>query len=329
MGKRQGDGALQGSALVTSRGALLPRAEGPARTSPSAVARRASTAQRRRALAGGALLLLPLLITLGYFLLFPLAFLLLSGLRTPTGLGPDNYLAVLANPRYRAALLTSLQLSASVTIVSMVLSTLLAFFLARRDFRGKSLYLALFTFPLSFPGVVVGFMMIVLFGRTGAVPQVTQLLFGVRLGAVAYTLGGLFLAYLYFELPRITMTLMAAVAKIDTRLEDAARSLGAGPVQTARLVTLPAIRAPLVSASALAFATAMGAFGTAFALAERLTILPIVIYDEYVNFFRIEAASAMAVVLGLFTVVILFGFRRLAEERVDGPAPASAARVGA
>ena len=84
------------------------------------------------------------------------------------------------------------------------------------------------TFPLAFPGVVVGFMIILLAGRQGLIGEITQPLFGEKL-VFAYSIEGLFLGYLYFSIPRVILTIMAAVEKLDPALEEAARALGAGP----------------------------------------------------------------------------------------------------
>jgi putative spermidine/putrescine transport system permease protein len=265
------------------------------------------------------LLLLPLLTILTAMLLIPLAVLLLMGLRGADGAFTlTNYAAVLVNPRYRTGLLTSLSLAVSVSGATLVGSGALAFTLARDKLPGTAIIRAALTFPLSFPGIVVGFMTIILFGRTGVLPNVTEWLFGVRTLQIAYTLPGLFLAYLYFEIPRITLALAEALEQIDPRYEAAARSLGAKPVQVFALVLLPLLRNALVSSSALAFATAMGAFGTAYTLAQRITILPIQIYDAYTVSFEFELASAMAVVLGAITLGSLAGYRAITRESQKG-----------
>ena len=84
------------------------------------------------------------------------------------------------------------------------------------------------TFPLAFPGVVIGFMVIMLAGRQGLIGEVTQALTGEKL-VFAYSIAGLFMGYVYFSIPRIILTVMAAAEKLDPELEEAARSLGASP----------------------------------------------------------------------------------------------------
>jgi putative spermidine/putrescine transport system permease protein len=274
---------------------------------------------RRRSLpavSGGvlraALLLAPLLIVVLALLLIPLMVLAGMGLRGADGsFTLANYLAVLSNARYRAGLLTSLGLATAVSATTVAGSLSLAYTLVRDAVPGAALIRTLLTIPLSFPGIVVGFMIIILFGRTGVVPNITERLTGVRLGQIAYTLTGLFIAYLYFELPRITLALAEALEQIDPRYEAAARSLGAMPGQVLWLVLLPLLRSALISSTALAFATSMGAFGTAYTLAQRITILPIQIYDAYTVSFEFELASAMAVVLGAITLGCLAIYRQM------------------
>ena len=96
----------------------------------------------------------------------------------------------------------------------------------------------------------------------------------------AYSIYGLFLGYLYFSIPRVILTIMAAVQKLDVGLEEAARSLGASPWAVQRDVVLPALAPAFVASGAIAFATAMGAFGTAFTLATNIDVLPMLIYTS-------------------------------------------------
>ena len=119
------------------------------------------------------------------------------------------------------------------------------------------------TLPLAFPGVVIGFMVIILAGRQGLIGQISQSLTGEKI-VFAYSMAGLFMGYVYFSIPRTILTVMATAAKLDRRLEEAAFSLGATPFQVVRDVIIPGLKPALLAAGAICFATAMGAFGTAF-----------------------------------------------------------------
>src|SRR6266542_6356304 len=135
---------------------------------------------------------------------------------------------ILVEPRYRSTLINTVVLAAATTVTTLVIATIAGLFLQRNRFPGHSLLVAMLTFPLAFPGVVVGFLVILLAGRQGLIGDISFRLTGGKL-VFAYSLGGLFLGYLYFSIPRVILTIMAAVEKLDPRLEEAARSLGAGP----------------------------------------------------------------------------------------------------
>jgi putative spermidine/putrescine transport system permease protein len=160
------------------------------------------------------------------------------------------------------------------------------------------------TFPLAFPGVVVGFMIILLAGRQGLIGDITLPLIGEKL-VFAYSIEGLFLGYLYFSIPRVILTIMAAVEKLDPALEEAARALGARPWAIHRDVILPALGPAIVASGAIVFATAMGAFGTAFTLATNIDVLPMLIYTEFTLSANIAMAAALSVGLGLIAWAIL------------------------
>jgi putative spermidine/putrescine transport system permease protein len=163
---------------------------------------------------------------------------------------------------------------------------------------------SMLTFPLALPGVVVGFLVILMGGRLGLVGLATQALTGDKI-VFAYSIVGLFIGYLYFSIPRVVLTLIAACEKLDPALVEAARSLGAGPVAIQRDVVLPALGPALFAAGALCFATAMGAFGTAFTLATRVDVLPMVIYTEFTLATNAAMAAALSLALGLITWIAL------------------------
>ena len=139
-----------------------------------------------------------------------------------------TYRAMLTNSRYLSSLGATVVLSAAVTAATLVLSVIAGLLLARREFAFKRTLLALLTFPLAFPGVVVGFMVIMLAGRQGLIGALSLKLTGDR-WVFAYSMSGLFLGYLYFSIPRVIVTVMASATRLDASLEEAARSLGASP----------------------------------------------------------------------------------------------------
>jgi putative spermidine/putrescine transport system permease protein len=231
----------------------------------------------------------------------------------------DTYRAMLTNARYMTSLGATVLLSAAVTAATLVLSVISGLLLARREFPGKRTLLALLTFPLAFPGVVVGFMVIMLAGRQGLIGALSLKLTGDR-WVFAYSMSGLFLGYLYFSIPRVIVTVMASATKLDASLEEAARSLGASPWQIMRDIVLPALSPGLIAAGAVCFATAMGAFGTAFTLATDIDVLPMTIYTEFTLNANMVTAAGLSIVLGIVTWAVLAFARSVSGSAVAASA---------
>jgi putative spermidine/putrescine transport system permease protein len=251
------------------------------------------------------------------FWLLPMVRLVQVGASGPQGMGA--YWLVLTNENYFRSLVNTVGLSLIVTVATLVIACIAGLFLQRNDFPGRGLLVAVLTFPLAFPGVVVGFLIILLCGRQGILGDITQRLAGEKL-VLAYTLSGLFLGYLYFSIPRVILTVMAAAEKLDPALVEAARILGANSWQILRDVTLPALTPALISSGAICFATSVGAFGTAFTLATNITVLPMAIYGEFTNYANLSVAAALSIVLGLVTWAVLAGARSLAGATVAAAA---------
>ncbi|HVJ59661.1 MAG TPA: ABC transporter permease [Burkholderiaceae bacterium] len=258
-------------------------------------------------------LLAPAALVFIAFFLLPLANLFVIG--GSGALGWRAYAAVLTETRYLSSLVSTVVLAGATTVVTLVISGIAGVFLTRNRFTGREVLTALLTLPLAFPGVVIGFMVIMLAGRQGLIPDVTDALFGERV-VFAYSMAGLFVGYLYFSIPRTILTVMAAAEKLDPRIEEAARSLGAGPFRVVRDVIVPALTPALLAAGAICFATAMGAFGTAFTLATKINVLPMVIYTEFTLQANVAMAAALSFVLGAITWIALAAARTVAGNQV-------------
>lgn len=255
------------------------------------------------------ILLLPLGVFVLAFFLLPLVRVVAVAGEGPNGIA--EYLVILTNPRHFATLIATLTLSAGVTLATLAIGTVVALFLARNRFFGRPFLVSMLTLPLAFPGVVVGFMIILLAGRQGLLGGLTQSL-GLGKWVFAYSMAGLFAGYVYFSLPRVLVTLMAAAEKLDPALSEAARSLGAGRLEVLRDVILPGLAPALMACGAIAFATAMGAFGTAFTLATRIDVLAMTIYTEFTLAANFSSACALSLALGLITWGVLAATRNFA-----------------
>jgi putative spermidine/putrescine transport system permease protein len=147
-------------------------------------------------------------------------------------------------------------------------------------------------------------------GRLGLLGTFTNSLFGFK-AIFAYGAAGLFVGYLYFSIPRVVVTVMAACQKLRKDREEAARTLGAGPMRAMLDITLPALMPSFLSTGAICFATSMGAFGTAFTLGAGIDVLPVIIYTEFTLSANLAVASALSLILGSITWILLMGARAL------------------
>lgn len=248
--------------------------------------------------------------------IFSLAFLALPLVRLFLASGEGDagwaiYLEILHKPRYLNTLVLTVIVSLATTFAALAVSTTAGMFLSRNRFRGRGALLSVLTLPLAFPGVVIGFLIILLGGRQGLVNQLVP-----GNAVFAYSALGLFLGYLYFSIPRVLLTVMAAAEKLDPLIEEAARTLGAPPHRVVIDVILPGLMSSLIASGAIAFATAMGAFGTAFTLATDIDVIPMVIYTEFTLSANIAVASALSIVLGVVTWVLLLIARSLSGTTV-------------
>ena len=154
---------------------------------------------------------------------------------------------------------TALTLSARVATWCMLLGivpgVLLAWLLARRDFPGKSLLDALLHLPLVLPPVVPGYLLLLAFGRQGWAGQWLHETFGV---SIAFQWTGAVLASLVMSLPLLVQPIRLSLQLIDSRLEDAARTLGAGPWRVFFTITLPLALPGMLVGATLVFIPALG-----------------------------------------------------------------------
>jgi putative spermidine/putrescine transport system permease protein len=221
---------------------------------------------------------------------------------------------ITADPVYGETFWNSLWFGAVTTVASVTVGVAIAHGLEKYDLPREDLLVTLISFPISLPGIVAAFMMMVLFGRTGLLTNFFAVLSGVDpvdiqltgqpSGTVLAVLG-LFFGYLYSMIPRATFLLRGTYAEVNTDAEEAARSLGATPWQTFRYVTLPQIRPGIVAALILTFRTALAIFGTVLVL-KALSVVTFRFDQEIQVGFNLGVASALAAVFFAFTLLFTF-----------------------
>jgi putative spermidine/putrescine transport system permease protein len=231
-----------------------------------------------------------------------------------------------ADPVYGQVVWNSLWFGVLTTVASVAVGVGIAHGLEKYDLPREGLLVTLISFPISLPGIVAAFMMIVLFGKTGLLTNFLTFLSGADPNAVKLTgqpsgttlaILGLFLGYCYSMIPRATFILRGTYAEVNTDAEEAARALGATPWQTFRYVTLPQIRPGIVGALILTFRTALAIFGTVLVL-KALSVVTFRFNQEISVGFDLPMASALAAVFFVFTVLFTFAGLRFTSAEVAG-----------
>jgi molybdate transport system permease protein len=234
------------------------------------------------------------------FLVLPLAALL-------THLPPGTLLRQLSDPVVTDALVVSLETSAVAQALILLLGTPLAYLLATRRFRGRSLVLTLVELPIVLPPAVAGIGLIVAFGRVGLLGGTFQAL-GID---VSFNRAAVVLAVAFVSGPIYVRFASAAFEAIDPSLPAASRTLGAGPGRTFLRIVVPLARAGLAAGAALALARGLGEFGATIMFAGSLQnvtqTLPLAIYAEFDQ--NLDAAIAIAALFVVLTGAILLTLR--------------------
>lgn len=203
--------------------------------------------------------------------------------------GGEGFWDAVSSPQAMAALKLTLGTSLAVSLVNAVLGTITAWVLVRDDFRGKSLMNSIIDLPFALPTIVAGLTLVALYGPTSPL--------GID---VAYTRAAIVLALGFVTLPFVVRTVQPVLQELDPEMEQASKSLGASELTTFRRVILPNILPGILSGVALAFAKAVGEFGSLVIITGNLPFKTEV--SSVYIFGRIEsgdttAAAATAVVL--------------------------------
>ncbi len=238
-----------------------------------------------------------------------------------TGFTLEAWRALLNDPIYREVAWNTLWFAAVTTISSVFIAVVVAHSLQKYDLPGKGILVAIISFPISLPGIVVAFMIIILLGRQGLLTNAAAFFTGgdpISM-ATATSIFGLYLGYLFSLIPRSTMVMRATYGEINRKAEEAARALGAGPLETFYYVTLPEIRPGIVAAIILTFRTALAIFGTVLVLKSLVVVtLRIDLELGSAGGFNIQLASAIGVIFFLFSLAFTFvGLKYTSAEVVE------------
>jgi sulfate/thiosulfate transport system permease protein len=227
---------------------------------------------------------------LSIFVALPIAALVWEA----SGEGMQSFWEAVSSPEALAALKLTLGTSFAVSLLNAVLGTITAWVLVRDNFRGKSFVNAIIDLPFALPTIVAGLTLLALYGPTSPI--------GIN---VAFTKTAIVLALMFVTLPFVVRTVQPVLQELDPELEQAAHTLGASQTTTFRRVILPNLVPSLLSGVALAFAKAVGEFGSLVIITGNIPFQTEV--SSVYIFGRIESGdSASAAAVSVVLLVISF-----------------------
>jgi sulfate/thiosulfate transport system permease protein len=230
--------------------------------------------------------------------------------------GFDTFFKAASSPDF----IHAVQMTLVATGISIPLNTIFglcaAWVLARNRFPGRSFLISVLDLPFAISPVVVGLMLVMLYGRNGWLGPALNAI-GVK---IIFDTPGIVLATVVVTLPFVAREVMPVLEELGPEEEEAARTLGAKDWQIFWRVTLPNIRWGLLYGLLLTNARAMGEFGAVSVVSGNITgktqTLPIFVEQAYKNY-QTEAAFGAASILALLAVVTLV-LKELLERRTDG-----------
>jgi sulfate transport system permease protein len=194
-----------------------------------------------------------------------------------------------------------------VTLINVVMGLLIAWVLVRDEFRGKSVLNAIIDLPFALPTIVAGLTLLALYGPKGPT--------GID---VAFTRAGVALALLFVTLPFVVRAVQPVLHEVDREAEEAAMSLGASRWTVFRRIILPALRPALIAGAALAFARAIGEFGSVVLISGNLpnkTEVSSVFIAGRIEVDDTAGAAAVSVELLLISVLVVAGIQLIGRGR--------------
>ena len=252
-------------------------------------------------------------LSLGFTLLYatvivvvPLSTLLLRS----AALGPAGFWAAVTSPRVLASYRLTFGASLAAAVINAVFGIVVAWVLVRHRFPGRRLVDALVDLPFALPTAVAGITLTTLYAETGWLGEPLARA-GIK---VAFTPLGVVTALTFIGLPFVVRTVQPVLEGLDPEVEEAAASLGASRWQTFRRVILPALLPAWITGFTLAFARALGEYGSVVFIAGNMPmkteIAPLLIITKLEQY-DYGGATAIAVVMLAASFVLLLAINRL------------------
>lgn len=249
---------------------------------------------------GGWLLLALVVVYVGFLIAAPIGSLVRGAFQSGTG---EAWHSLTSIP-FLQSLWLSIRIAIGVVLLQAIFGSLIAWVLTRQEFFGKALINGLLDIPFALSPVVVGYMLLLLFGRNGILGPLLESL-NIQ---VAFAVPGMFLATLFVSLPFMIREMTPVIQQLDLSQESAAATLGSSRWRIFWQVIFPQLKTALIYGMTLTFARALGEFGAVLVIGggvqgrtETATLYIFRSLDER----QYTDAYVAAIVLGCFSVLLV------------------------
>jgi len=220
---------------------------------------------------------------------------------------PGSVISGLVNREVLSSVKLSIICAVTATALAVIFGTPLAYYLARRDFYGKSILETLIDLPISVPPLVCGVGLLLLFGHNGWIGK-SLAAAGIH---IVFTLKGAIIAQFFVAAPLYIQVMRTTFRTIDSRYETVAKTLGSGSLGSFLKITVPLSREGIINGTTMAFARCMGEFGATLMLASAITYktetLPLCVFMNMSggNISMAIAAASILILVSLIIIIIM------------------------
>lgn len=209
-----------------------------------------------------------------------------------------------------APIFLSLKVAMIATVMAAFFGVFFAFFLNKKKVWGKNIWETLLILPMILPPSVMGYLLLILFGKRGVIGSFLLENFGIQ---IVFTWGGAVIAAFIVALPLMYQNVKAGFLSVDPIYEQVARTLGSSEFKVFRTVTLPLAKPGIISGIILTFARALGEFGATLMIAgnipNKTQTIPTAIYYA-VESGNTEMANTLVLIMTVFSFLLIFVLNR-------------------
>ncbi len=259
---------------------------------------------------------LVVVLTLCMFIVYPFYTILTKSVfsNKVEGLTLYNFIRFFTKPYYYMTLLRSLLVCFFTVLFATVIGVPIAYLMTRYNIAGKRILHILIIMSLMSPPFIGAYSWIILLGRNGLVARLFNLI-GLTAPTI-YGRNGIIFVFTLHLFPYIYLYTSSAMNSIDSSLEEAAENLGMSKLRRIWTVTLPVIMPSLLAGCIMVFMTCLADFGTPMLIGEGYTVLPVLVYNEYMSESAVNPymASALSVIIVCCSLLVLT-FQKLVVDK--------------